>query len=168
MRPEPLSSLEIIFLILGMAIITGLTESPNEDLSALLGEMFAGIAVPLDANVYRASRIGKSTDTRPNRRVIVKFTREEDRNLVLSRKCNLKTVSDRKYDKVFIQEDLTPQQREHLTQMYHDAEEKNSRINLVLEKWIVAGRRSQPFLKKVKARHALPTENAHGQAQPNQ
>jgi branched-subunit amino acid transport protein len=27
MRPEPLSSLEIIFLILGMAIITGLTRS---------------------------------------------------------------------------------------------------------------------------------------------
>ena len=73
----------------------------------------------------------------------------------MSRKCNLRTVSDRAFEKVYVQEDLTPKQREILTQLYRDAEEKNAGVNLAVERWIVAGRRTQPFLKKVPARRPV-------------
>ena len=137
-------------------IITGLVETPNENLESVIGDMLGKISVPLDTSFFKANRIGKTSESRPNRRVIVKFTREDDKNLVLSRKCNLRNVGNGSFEKVYIQEDMTPQQREALTQMYREADSKNEKENLEQRKWIVAGRRTQPFLKLVPVR-AKPT-----------
>jgi len=107
----------------------------------------------IDASeIIYARRMGK--EQRKPRKILVKLGSEDLKNKVLRKKGNLKNSAN--WNKIYMDEDLSTGQREKLRRTYEDVKAKNEEEKEDLNKegkvWIVAGRRSNPFPKKVNKR----------------
>ena len=114
------------------------------------------MAIDMQDDLFSVARLGQKKENGKPRRIIVRCCNEADRDKIMARKHNLKTIQNGRFERVYIHEDLTVAQREELFNMYKSAEAKNS-IGNGTTKWIVCGRRTNPFIKEVRmANQAKP------------
>lgn len=129
-------------------MIFGLTESKDEDIKDEIGKLLDDISVPegkLDIKTIK--RIGNAMPGKI-RPVKAEFHCVYTAQKIKRNSKELKALNR----KVWIQEDLTTKQLDDYKKLKEDAVKKNDeKVDLNNdEKWIVVGRRSNPYLKKVK------------------
>lgn len=132
-------------------IIKGLPEQGEEDERGCMSEVkviFESIGCQGEIiNVSSCFRLGKKRETNSSRPILVAMMNIESKEIVMKRKMNLK--SSEQHSKVRISDDLTPGQRQHLSNLFKEAEAKNLEADATGHRIIVCGRRNNPWLKKI-------------------
>jgi len=94
-------------------------------------------------------RIGQERDG-VTRKVIVRFRDEETVSEIMRKKFKLKDSPKDWMCKIYINEDLSREQRDFLSTLYKEAALRNTKVpESASHKFIIAGRRSRPFIKKI-------------------
>jgi len=107
-------------------IITGVKEEDKEVTKETIKDIFNGMAIDMQDDLFSVARLGQKKENGKPRRIIVRCCNEADRDKIMARKHNLKTIQNGRFERVYIHEDLTVAQREELFNMYKSAEAKNS------------------------------------------
>ena len=128
-------------------IISGVLESPDEEVIDTVKEIFEKINIPVHPTM--AKRIGKQRDGAA-RKILVQLPGEEVVKDIMRKKSKLREAPEDWMRSVYINEDLSQEQREFLSSLYDEAASKNSKMTEDSKYvYVVAGRRSSPFLKKI-------------------
>ena len=126
-------------------VFSGIAES--EDVSAIVKEVLEKLNVQTTPTTVK--RIGAVREGF-SRKVFVRFPSENVAEDVLRKKYKLRESSEEWMRSIYINEDLSREQRDFLSNMYQEMESKNEKLSENAKwKYIVAGRRSRPFIKKI-------------------